>query len=141
MSQGFISQCLQHGAEAEAPGARLCRQRSQIAAGRAHAIGAHGVDHLYLPAQPEPGRAREAAGSRRALQDLLGRDVRWFAYPFGAFDGPSIEAARHAGFDGALTCERRALREGDDLFAAPRVEVRCRSAADLDAQLSELFEE
>jgi peptidoglycan/xylan/chitin deacetylase (PgdA/CDA1 family) len=112
----------------------------ELAASSARTIGAHGADHLYLPTQPDATRRSEIAGSRRALEDLLGRDVRWFAYPFGAFDDECCRAVQRAGFDGALTCEPRALAEGEDLYRVPRLEVRCRSASELEAQLRALLD-
>jgi peptidoglycan/xylan/chitin deacetylase (PgdA/CDA1 family) len=95
---------------------------------------------LYLPALAEASRLQEALRSRRDLEDALGRDVRWFAYPFGAWDAASRAAVRRAGFDGALTCDPRALVEGEDVYAVPRIEVRCDSVGEFERLINGIFE-
>lgn len=57
-------------------------------------IGSHGHDHAPLdratPAQAET----EVTGSKRALEDALGLEVRAFAYPYGRADARARELVR-----------------------------------------------
>jgi peptidoglycan/xylan/chitin deacetylase (PgdA/CDA1 family)/SAM-dependent methyltransferase len=115
------------------------RDLLDLAASASHTIAAHGVDHLYLPARSDEQRTRELVESRRTLEDLLGRDVRWFAYPFGAYDEAACQAAARAGYDGALTCDARPLEEAQDPFVAPRIEVRARTVGEFERMLEELL--
>ncbi len=46
-------------------------------------VGAHSMSHARLSRLPRDGVAREILDSRARLEDILGRAVRVFAYPFG----------------------------------------------------------
>jgi peptidoglycan/xylan/chitin deacetylase (PgdA/CDA1 family) len=86
-------------------------------------IGAHGHDHLALPAHPVEQQRLEIVESRMRLEALLEREVRTFAYPFGAWSRSTAEIARAAGMRLALTCEEGPIRDGVDPLACPRVGV------------------
>jgi len=89
-------------------------------------IGAHTVAHLFLPAQSDGVLRSELVESRRTLEALDTRGssrVDMLAYPFGAFDGRTIAAARDAGYRLAVTCVDRGVSEVDDRLALPRIEV------------------
>jgi peptidoglycan/xylan/chitin deacetylase (PgdA/CDA1 family) len=73
---------------------------------RGHSIGSHGMTHANLAKVPE-GMApqayrawlhKELAGSRKRLEEVLGRAVTDLAWPFGAYNQAVIEAARRAGY-------------------------------------------
>ena len=87
-----------------------------------YGIGAHTVRHLQLPRLPRDQQVAEIARSRRELERIVGRAVPSLAYPFGAFDETSIEAAREAGVRLAFTCEPRRLKGGEPLLALPRLD-------------------
>ena len=89
-------------------------------------VGAHTVEHLFLPAQPDDALRHELVESRRTLEarDARGRSrVDALAYPFGAFDARIVTAARDAGYRLAVTCVDRAVNDADDPLALPRIEV------------------
>jgi peptidoglycan/xylan/chitin deacetylase (PgdA/CDA1 family)/SAM-dependent methyltransferase len=88
-----------------------------------HAIGAHSVRHLMLTRQPVPVQRDEANESRRALEALLDRPVRAFAYPFGACSDETVDAVRGAGFDAAVTCRDAGVSSGSDPLMLPRIEA------------------
>lgn len=61
-------------------------------------IGAHGATHTALT-QCDPKTLRnELSSSRHYLEDLLGREVRTMAYPYGAADRRVRDAALAAGY-------------------------------------------
>ena len=82
-------------------------------------IGSHGDTHRALNGLPADALARELSDSRRRLEDLAGRPVRWLSYPFGAHDAAVAAAARAAGYEDALSVWTRA--EGP--FARLRIPV------------------
>jgi peptidoglycan/xylan/chitin deacetylase (PgdA/CDA1 family) len=45
----------------------------------------------------------EVAESKKILEDMIGKPVVSFAYPYGAFDVPAIEAVHQAGFTSAVS--------------------------------------
>jgi peptidoglycan/xylan/chitin deacetylase (PgdA/CDA1 family) len=96
---------------------------ARLAARPGHVVGAHGVHHLYLPAQPLHARIAEVLESRRRLEAQLLRPVTLFAYPYGATDADTIEIARAAGFTAAVTVAETTVVPGDSPLAIPRRSV------------------
>lgn len=86
-------------------------------------IGAHSVSHPSLPALPPEGQLKEAAGSKRELEGIIGRPVTSFAYPFGDYDATTVAVVRDAGFERACTANRGVVGRGTDPFAIPRLAV------------------
>jgi peptidoglycan/xylan/chitin deacetylase (PgdA/CDA1 family) len=89
-------------------------------------IGAHTVTHPSLAALTQDEQMAEMRGSRTALEQLLGRQVRLLAYPFGKDDNVSPETrelAKAAGFDAAFTTIPLPVRPETDRFAVPRLTV------------------
>ena len=83
-------------------------------------VGAHGVSHRYLDELPRAELDDEIAGSRRALEDILGRPVRSFAYPHGAHDRHVRDAVIRAGFRTAVAVKDAISHLEDDPFAIAR---------------------
>ncbi|MCP4635729.1 MAG: polysaccharide deacetylase family protein [Methyloversatilis sp.] len=77
-------------------------------------IGSHTVSHCRLTEASDADLARELADSKSTLEDILGRDVRSFAYPYGDWDTRCAEAVRAAGYRQACTTRTGwALRDGN----------------------------
>lgn len=70
-------------------------------------IGAHSVTHPDMSTLSRDECLREMEMSRDALVEITGREVREFAYPFGHYGPQTVEAARAARFDLAVTCVNR----------------------------------
>ena len=66
-------------------------------------IGSHTVNHVRLAGLDGPSLSREVADSKRRLEDVLGRPVDLFAYPYGSHDAAARQAVRQAGYRGACT--------------------------------------
>jgi len=100
-------------------------QLRRLAASPLVTIGAHGERHINLARASAAEVEQEMIGSRRKLQDVIGREVVHFAYPFGHADacGPrEAKIARAAGFRTAVTTRRGTLFPAhlDHLHALPR---------------------
>ena len=83
-------------------------------------VGAHGVSHQYLDELSRAELDIEVAGSRRALEDILGRPVLSFAYPHGAHDRRVRDAVIRAGFRTAVAVKNAISHLDDDPFAIAR---------------------
>lgn len=84
-------------------------------------IGAHTRTHPDLRGLSDAALEEEIAGSRRALEQQLGRTVESFAYPYGFFDerGERIVAREYAS-----ACTTRLQRVGvEALSRLPRVDA------------------
>jgi peptidoglycan/xylan/chitin deacetylase (PgdA/CDA1 family) len=67
-------------------------------------IGAHTVDHPDLRTLSQSEKIDQLTRSKQTLEDILGRPVTSMAYPFGAVDAATVEAARQAGYKTACAC-------------------------------------
>ena len=86
-------------------------------------IGAHTCTHPSLPLLKRDDLKREISGSRQKCEEIAGRRVVGFAYPFGDFDGSTARAVRSAGMDYAVTTLPREAGPRVDCFRLPRVRV------------------
>ena len=64
-------------------------------------IGAHTVSHPVLSELSGPALAREVTECKRALEDILGREVPSFAYPKGRGNGEVVRRLQEAGYRSA----------------------------------------
>lgn len=104
----------------------------------AMAIGAHTLLHCSLAAQSPEEQRHEIVGSKQRLEEMLGRMVDRFAYPFGTvhdYDAESIRICEEAGFRHAAANRSGIVHKGSPRYAFPRVLVRDWSPSELAAQL------
>jgi peptidoglycan/xylan/chitin deacetylase (PgdA/CDA1 family) len=66
-------------------------------------IGAHTVNHAWLKGMDEKELVYEVDQCKKTLEDLTGKPVVSFAYPYGAFDVPAIQTLAAAGFTSAVS--------------------------------------
>ncbi len=95
----------------------------KMADSRLIAIGAHTVNHPRLPAHPREFRRLEILNGRSELQDVIGRPVRHFAYPYGDYDQMTVDILREEGFASACTTVDRAVTTRSFAYELPRVMV------------------
>lgn len=70
----------------------------QLAASPLVTIGSHGVRHTTLPNQSPAIAQAEMADSKRWIEDVIGRKVRSFAFPDGAWNEAVLVTAADIGF-------------------------------------------
>jgi peptidoglycan/xylan/chitin deacetylase (PgdA/CDA1 family) len=101
-------------------------------------IGSHTLSHAMLSAIDASERRAEIADSRLVLEDEVAREVRAFAYPFGArgtFTGDAVAEVEAAGYACAFTNIPGSFRTGDDVFRIPRRVVGNWSGPTLERRL------
>lgn len=86
-------------------------------------IGSHSSSHLRLAQQSDERIHSELRDSKHALEDLLGRRVDHFCYPYGSHDLRCVEAVAQAGYLSGTTCQRAAATSQDDPLSLPRKAV------------------
>ena len=84
-------------------------------------LGAHTRHHADLTTLAPAQAWDEIAGCKQALQDITGREVRHFCYPYGRYRAEHVKAVQDAGYITSTTTQRGRVRSGDDLFELPRV--------------------
>jgi peptidoglycan/xylan/chitin deacetylase (PgdA/CDA1 family) len=82
-------------------------------------IGSHTVSHPHLTQLGDSELKRELEVAKERIEDELGRQCRFLAYPYGEHDGRVRTATRSAGYAGAFALR---ARRGDP-YAIPRVDI------------------
>lgn len=86
-------------------------------------VGDHTAHHVDLAELTGAQLRSETAGSRQALQSILGHPVYFFAYPFGAYDAAAVSAVRAAGFTLAYTTAGGTTESTAAPLTMPRIHV------------------
>ncbi len=84
-------------------------------------IGAHTMTHCNLSEVPLDVARREIFESKKVLENLIGRPVRHFCYPYGGFNTEVRDLVIEAGFETATTCEMGFNLPDTDKFALRRI--------------------
>lgn len=98
-------------------------------------VGAHTLTHPSLPALPADKRRREIEGSRERLEELTGRKLEAFAYPYGDYNAATVRLVRRSGFQSACTIHENRLSRLSSAFLLPRYPVRDWPADELERRL------
>lgn len=91
---------------AEIPSHRRLRPRSLCELARRFEIGNHTLTHPHLTHLPLRDAEREIRQGADALQEIIGRPVTSFCYPYGAYRAEHVGLVRAAGFRVARTTRR-----------------------------------
>jgi len=87
-------------------------------------VGGHGLDHLKLDTLSHDEQVHQIWEDRRRLTEILGRDLRYFAYPFGCRCDELDLILREAGYDFAFVRDQKGVAlQSLNLFALSR--FRC----------------
>jgi peptidoglycan/xylan/chitin deacetylase (PgdA/CDA1 family) len=77
-------------------------QIKTLAASKWVTIGAHGYYHNDLSKIPIADAEAEIAGSRRFLENIIGKEVKALAFPYGFYTTALVDVAKKAGFNQIL---------------------------------------
>lgn len=83
-------------------------------------VGSHAYSHTRLEGVDAAALEYEVSGSKQHLEDVLGRPVTHFCYPYGSHDQAAMVATEAAGYRSAVTCQRGAATRAFDVLALPR---------------------
>jgi peptidoglycan/xylan/chitin deacetylase (PgdA/CDA1 family) len=86
-------------------------------------IGSHSVSHPNFRRLDDAQAREELSRSRTTLEELLGRPVRSFSFPHGAYTARSLQIAKECGYTRTYTIEPARLSGFDDEFTIGRVRV------------------
>ena len=79
--------------------------------------------HADLTTLSEDTLEEELAGSRQDLEDMLGEQVRYLAYPYGRLNDHVISATRAAGYEAAFSTQPGFNRPGVDRYQVRRLDI------------------
>ncbi len=86
-------------------------------------FGAHTMNHVDLTQVGVEEAWKEITGSKKYLQDLLGKDVKTFAYPYGKVNEAVKELVRKAGFKYGIGTVDGPLSMQEDLLNIRRIVI------------------
>ena len=86
-------------------------------------FGAHSMNHVRLTELKPPEIRKEVEGSRKAIEELLGKPVLSFAYPYGQLNAEIKKITAQAGYPFGIAVKGRFSRFGDDLMEIRRVHM------------------
>lgn len=98
-------------------------QEIRSLADRGHEIGSHTVSHPDLTTVSD-GRVRyELDRSRSDLERITGREIDFFAYPFGAYNSRVIGLVQGSGYEGAVAAWGGKRWNPEKRWVQPRIEI------------------
>lgn len=90
-------------------------------------IGAHTHTHVNLTTLPEELVRSELSKSKSILEEIIGKPIETFAYPFGGqfdFNDETMRIAEDVGFASAYANNQLFVTNHSPLYAIPRFNVR-----------------
>lgn len=96
--------------------------REWLAAG--HGIGSHSLTHPFLTRLSPPQAREEITASRKRLEDLFGRPIEHFCYPYGDWNEAVRDLVIQAGYKTACTTDAGVNTPADSPFALKRFTAR-----------------
>ena len=87
-------------------------------------IQPHGRTHTDLAALSAADATWQIAGSRKILEERLGRPVRFYCYPSGRYTAQTMVVLQASGYEAALTTAYGATHSARNLFELTRVRIR-----------------
>lgn len=108
------------GVRANAPCELADWGTARALAGAGMEAGAHTLTHPFLSLLPPGEQLREMAASAAMIRDRLGVAVNGVAYPNGDHDAHTIDSARAAGFENAVSTRSGDCEAGADAWSLPR---------------------
>ena len=100
----------------------IAQVRDWLAAG--HEIGSHTLTHPWLTQLPIAQAREEIVASKKYLEDVFGRSVNHFCYPYGDWNEAVCDLVREAGYQTAVTTEFGVNGEGARPLALKRITAR-----------------
>lgn len=86
-------------------------------------IGSHTVSHPNLAELNPDEQIDEILSAKRKLENLLGRDIVHFAYPYGLYKDEVKSILNNHGIRTAVCTWGGAIRSGGSLYTMPRIEL------------------
>jgi len=86
-------------------------------------VASHTCSHRRMPQLSDVELANELSKSKQVLEDILGQEVKSFAYPYGAHDDRCVQAVLDAGYKYACTTRTGWALAGGDMLTVRRITV------------------
>lgn len=102
-------------------------------------LGGHTVTHCDLDYRTREEQAAEIAASKQILEEIIGRPVEHFSYPFGSFNDDCLALCAENKFRSAVSVLEGPVRPRSHRYALPRCFVRDWNGPVFERELKCLF--
>jgi len=105
-------------------------------------IGCHTMTHPQLSSLSPSMQSEEIRGCKKHLEEIVGRPVKSFAYPYGDNDdytAETVSIVRSMGFFSACSTVPGPVTQDSDPFQLPRMPVENWKGEEFEKRLSEWF--
>jgi peptidoglycan/xylan/chitin deacetylase (PgdA/CDA1 family) len=99
-------------------------QVRKLGANKLFSLGGHSVNHAMLSAQTELVQSYEIKDCKIDIEEISGKEVKGFAYPYGKFNPCTTSLLQKNGYHYGLTTEERAVTVEADVYQLPRVQIK-----------------
>lgn len=103
-----------------------------------HTIGSHTWDHKNLKTYTDEDWPKQIAKPSRQLEEITGKPIEYFAYPFGLWNKAGIPKLKEQGFKGVFQLYAK-RDETDPLFTIRRIIVPAWTGAGLQRCMKNSF--
>ena len=87
-------------------------------------IGSHTVHHALTVNCTDNELEFEIKKSKEKLREWTKKEVKYFSYPNGRFDGRERKILKESGYKLAATDKKRFITKNDDLYLIPRIGIK-----------------
>jgi peptidoglycan/xylan/chitin deacetylase (PgdA/CDA1 family) len=96
-------------------------------------VGSHSVQHVHLDCLSREDLRRNLRGSRSALEDGIGREVRGLAYPHGSHDRSVMTEATAAGYTSGAAVKNALSHDREHPLSVSRLTITMDTPLDVVA--------
>jgi peptidoglycan/xylan/chitin deacetylase (PgdA/CDA1 family) len=86
-------------------------------------IGSHTLTHVNLSRVPVNIQREEILGSKKFIENLIGRSIFSLSYPHGAYGSETMTIVQNAGYSCACSNTRGIITHSTNRFLLPRIHV------------------
>jgi peptidoglycan/xylan/chitin deacetylase (PgdA/CDA1 family) len=102
-------------------------------------VGSHSLTHSNLAVLDMDQQKHEIFQSKIVFENLFGRCINSFSYPFGSFSPGTVDIVREAGFRSAVSVQQGIVHRQKDVFRLPRIPVQDMDGESFNKMLIELM--
>ncbi len=102
-------------------------------------VGAHTVTHPFLASLDSDEIEWEMEASKRRLEEILGHQISYFAYPFGSYSDLTYRISVEKGYKMAFTSGAEGVLPDTDKMLIPRYSIRNYNRHDFISKIDEVF--
>lgn len=99
-------------------------QVKKLGANKLFHMGGHTVNHAMLSAQTELVQSYEIKDCKIEIEEITGKTVNGFAYPYGKYNDSTKSLLQKNGFHYGLTTEEGVVTVESDLYQLPRLQIK-----------------